>query len=274
MTEGPDAFLGGLLRLHQPPRGAHRAGTDAVLLARWLTPAPESRLCDVGAGTGAVGLACAALVPGLRLTLVERDPALAERARANAALNGVEAEIIAADVLAPAAERRAAGLLPDRFDMVLTNPPFFEAGTHRVSPRANRAAAHTFAVGSLDAWIRTCTAILRPGGQIGLIHRADALPACLDALKGRFGGLAIRPVHARAEAPAIRVLIAATRGSRAGLSLLPPLVLHGPDGAFTPEAEALHRGSSQGFERSGPFAGPGRSPGNISGLCPEDPPKG
>jgi tRNA1(Val) A37 N6-methylase TrmN6 len=239
----PDAFLGGLLRLHQPPRGAHRAGTDAVLLARLLAPAASDRLCDIGAGTGAVGLGCAALVPGLRPTLVERDPDLVEQARANAALNRIEARIIAADVLAPAAERRARGLLPDSFDLVLTNPPFFAAGSHRASPQSGRAAAHTFADGSLEAWIRACTAILRPGGRLGLIHRADALTTCLDALKGRYGGLAIRPVHARAEAPAIRILISATKGSRAAPSLLAPLVLHGPEGGFTPEAEALHRGA-------------------------------
>ncbi len=75
-----------------------------------------------------------------------------------------------------------------------------------------------------------------------MIHRADALPACLDALRGRYGGLAIRPVHARAETPAIRILIDATKGSRAVPSLLPPLVLHETDGSFTPEAAALHGG--------------------------------
>ncbi|APT33934.1 hypothetical protein MCBMB27_04643 [Methylobacterium phyllosphaerae] len=247
MTEeadtGADSFLGGLLRLHQPPRGAHRAGTDAVLLARLLAPQAGERVCDVGAGTGAVGLACAALSPGLRPTLVERDPVLAGQARANAALNGIDAQVLVADVLASAAERRAAGLVPDSFDVVLTNPPFFAPGSHRASPHPGRAAAHTFAGGDLETWIRTCTAILRPGGRLGLIHRADALPACLDALKGRYGGLAIRPVHPRGDAPAIRVLIAAVRGSRAAASLRPPLVLHGSDGTFTAEAEALHRGA-------------------------------
>lgn len=247
MTEeadtGADSFLGGLLRLHQPPRGAHRAGTDAVLLARLLAPQAGDRVCDVGAGTGAVGLACAALAPGLRPTLVERDPVLAGQARANAALNGIDAQVLVADVLAPAAERRAAGLVPDSFDVVLTNPPFFAPGSHRASPHPGRAAAHTFAGGDLETWIRTCTAILRPGGRLGLIHRADALPACLDALKGRYGGLAIRPVHPRGDAPAIRVLITAVRGSRAAPSLRPPLVLHGSDGTFTAEAEALHRGA-------------------------------
>lgn len=244
MTAEPDAFLGGLLHLHQPPRGAHRAGTDAVLLARLIPPGPGDRLCDAGAGTGAVGLACATLAPGLAPTLVERDPDLAAAARTNAALNGIPAEVIEADLLAPAAERRAAGLRADRFDVVLTNPPFFAAGGHRPSPHPGRAAAHTFSGGDLEAWIRACTAILRPGGRLGMIHRADALPACLAALGGRYGAVAIRPVHARADTAAIRILITAIRGSRAATSLLPPLVLHGPGGGFTPEAEALHRGAA------------------------------
>ena len=245
MTPEPDAILGGRLRLHQPPRGAHRAGTDAVLLARLLAPAPGDRLCDVGSGPGTVGLGCAVLTPGIRTTLVERAPDLVTLARENARLNGLDAQVIEADVLAPAAARRAAGLLPDTFDIVLTNPPFFEGAAHRPSPNDGRAAAHAFPTGGLDAWIRTCTAILRPRGKLGLIHRPDALPACLDAMAGRFGAIAIRPVHARAEAPAIRILLSAVKGSRAVASLLPPLVLflERDDRRLTPEAEALHRGA-------------------------------
>ncbi len=237
----PNAFLGGRLQLHQPPRGAHRAGTDGVLLARLLAPEPGERLCDLGSGPGIVGLACAILRPGLAVTLVERDPALAELARANAALNGVAADVIEADVLAPGREREAAGLRPDAFDCVLTNPPFFEDGRYRPSPDAGKASAHGLSAEGLDAWIRTCAATLRPGGRIGMIHRADALPRCLAALGGRFGGIAVRPVHAKDGEAAIRILVSAVKGSRAAFSLAPPLVLHGPDGRFTPEADALHR---------------------------------
>lgn len=244
MRGEPDAILGGLLRLHQPPRGAHRAGTDAVLLARLLAPASGDRVCDVGAGPGTVGLACARLAPGIDVTLVERDADLAALARDNAVLNGIAARVIEADVLAPAAARREAGLLPDAFDLVLTNPPFFEGAAHRPSPHPGRASAHALPVGGLDTWIGACTAILRPGGRFGLIHRADALAACLKAMDGRLGAAAIRPVHARAEAPAIRILISALKGSRATAKLLPALVLQAPDGRFTPEAEALHRGAA------------------------------
>ncbi|MGU3537094.1 tRNA1(Val) (adenine(37)-N6)-methyltransferase [Methylobacterium sp. A54F] len=243
---GPDAFLGGRLRLLQPPRGSHRAGTDAVLLASLLGPLDGAVVCDVGAGTGAVGLACAALWPDCRALLVEREAPLADLARRNAAANGLgdRVTVVEADVLAPGAARRAAGLAPDMADAVLTNPPYHDHGRHRPSPVAGKATAHSFWAGDLGGWIRACTSLVRPGGRIGLIHRADALPACLDVLRGRFGDLAVRPVHPGPERPAIRVLISGAKGSRAPLRLLPPLVLHGADGRFTPEAEALHRGAT------------------------------
>ncbi|MDV2984747.1 UNVERIFIED_CONTAM: methyltransferase [Methylobacteriaceae bacterium AG10] len=245
MSTEPDAFLGGSLKLRQPPRGAHRAGTDAVLLARLLVPEPGSTLYDLGAATGAVGLAAARLSEVDRVVLVERDPDLIALARENASANGLDdrVAVIEADILAPGAQRRDAGLVPDSADLVLTNPPFFEEGAHRPSPDPGKAAAHTFASGGLDLWLRTCADVLRPGGWLGLIHRADALPACLDALRGRFGGCAVRPVYGRAGRPAIRVLIAAVKGSRAPFRLLPPLVLQDETGRFTPEAEALHQGA-------------------------------
>lgn len=245
MTAPPDAFLGGRLLLHQPPKGAHRAGTDAILLACVLSPEPGNTLCDLGSGPGVVGLACAVMRPGLAVTLVERDPDSAELARRNATLNGVQARVVEADILAPAEARMKAGLLPDSFDCVLTNPPFFEEGRYRPSPDPGRAAAHGFAPEGLDGWLRTCAGILRSGGRLGLIHRADALPQCLMAMERRFGAIAVRAVQPRAEAPAIRVLITATKGSRGPFSLLPPLVLHEADGRFTVEAEALHKGEDR-----------------------------
>ena len=186
--------------------------------------------------------------------LVERDPGLAGLAVRNARANGLgdRVAVLAADALAPGARRRAAGLTAGMADILLTNPPFFEPGRHRPSPDAGKAAAHGFAAqdatalgpagSGLDGWLRTCADLLRPGGRLGLIHRADALPACLAALRGRFGAIAVRPVHPRADRAAIRILVRAVKGSRGPTELRPPLVLHGSDGRFTAEAEALHRG--------------------------------
>ena len=80
--------------------------------------------------------------------------------------------------------------------------------------------------------------------SLGLIHRAQSLSEILAALSGRFGDIRVLPVHPSADAAATRILVRATSGSRAGLQLLPGLVLHEPDGAWTSRANAVLRGEA------------------------------
>ncbi len=239
-----DAILGGRLNLRQMLAG-HRVGTDAVLLAAAAGP-PARRIVDVGAGVGAVGLALLTRWPEARADFVEIDSGLAALARENAALNGVaeRSRVFALDALDGRA-RRAAGLPDGEADLVVTNPPFFAAEAARVSPDPSRARAHAFAAGAeapLGAWIVASLALLAPSGRFVMIHRPDALPEILEAFGRRLGDVAIRPVHPRAEADAIRVLVSGIKGSRAPTRLSPGLVLHEASGAFTPRGDALHRG--------------------------------
>jgi tRNA1(Val) A37 N6-methylase TrmN6 len=237
-----DTLLAGRVRLRQPRRG-HRIGTDAVLLAATVSARDGDVVYDLGAGAGGVGLIVAARSLA-SLVFVERDPALAELCRQNLALNGLaeRARVVEADILAPARERRQAGLSPASADVVVTNPPFLEEMRSRRSPVEGRAAAHHIAEGGLEGWIRTCADLLNTKGRLFLIHRADRLGDCLAHLGPAFGAIAVRNVHPRADEPAIRVLLGATKGSRQPMRLLPALVLHDAEGRFTPEAEAIHSG--------------------------------
>lgn len=237
----PFSFLGGRLRLRQSARG-HRVGTDAILLAAATPARTEGLVLDVGAGVGAVGLSAALIAPAAKIGLVEIDPGSCVLARENIVENGLEARVgvYEADLLA-ASSRLQAGLGNERAEVVLTNPPYLLPSRARVSPDPARARAHVSAAG-LEPWTRACLALLRPGGTFVMIHRADALADCLESIGSRLGGLAVLPVAPKAEIPAIRILLRGVKGSKAPLTLLPPLVLHGADGKFTPEAEAIHRG--------------------------------
>jgi len=243
-----DRLLGGRFAVVQPQRGHHRAGTDALLLAAALPPGAAGCVVDLGAGTGAAGLAVAARCPATTVVLVERDPVLAGLARAaiglteNAALAG-RVRVVEADVGAPAAVRLAAGLSGGAAAHVVINPPFHPPGAVRASPAAGRAAAHVLADGGLEPWLRTAAWALAPGGGLAVIFPAVGLAALLAALGGRFGAVAVKPVHARAGTAAIRVVVTAVKGSRAPLRLCDRLVLHAADtGAWTVEADAVLRG--------------------------------
>jgi tRNA1(Val) A37 N6-methylase TrmN6 len=216
------------------------------LLAASVDALGSETVVDLGAGVGGVGLMIAARAEAVSLVFVEDEPTLADVCRRNIQLNGWEARgrVVRADILAPGHERRRQGLLPESADIVVTNPPFQVAGRSRPSPDASRAFAHQLPAGGLERWIRVCSDLLKPKGRLALIHRADRLSDCLGQLERGFGGVVVRTIHPRAGEPAIRIVLTAVKGSRAPLVVVPPLVLHGPDGRFTPEAEAIHRGET------------------------------
>jgi tRNA1(Val) A37 N6-methylase TrmN6 len=220
-----DAFLGGRLRLRQP-RSGHRAGHDAMLLAAATPARSGDRVVDLGAGVGAAGLAVARRVAGIELVLVEIDAGLAELARGNAAANAVPADVIVLDVTSAADVFAAAGLSPDSVDVVLMNPPFNDPARHRASPDKAREIAHVSTAAALERWILAARRILKSGGVLALIWRADGLVEVLSALGRGFGSLELLPVHAEATEPAIRVLIRATKGGKAPLQMHAALVLN------------------------------------------------
>src|SRR5688572_25642885 len=81
-----DAVLDGRLRLRQPNKG-HRVGHDAILLAAATAAKKGEHAVDLGSGVGAAGLALGSRVEGLRVTLVDVDPALVALAAENAERN-------------------------------------------------------------------------------------------------------------------------------------------------------------------------------------------
>ncbi|MHB8272322.1 tRNA1(Val) (adenine(37)-N6)-methyltransferase [Bradyrhizobium sp.] len=236
-----DAFLGGRLRLRQPKSG-HRAGHDAMLLAAATPARSGDRVVDFGAGAGAAGLALATRIPGIRITLIEIDEALAELARGNAVLNRLDANVIAMDLASGAEAFAGAGLAPDSVDVVLMNPPFNDSKRHRSSPNRNRKIAHVADAATLENWIDAARRILKSAGVLTLIWRADGIAQVLAALDRGFGSLAILPLHGNAATPAIRVLIRAIKGGRAPAAIYPGLMLNDESGVPNKQVQEILAG--------------------------------
>jgi tRNA1(Val) A37 N6-methylase TrmN6 len=235
-----DDFLGGRLSIVQP-RAGHRAGSDAVFLAAAVPATAGERVLEVGAGVGVAGLCLLARVPNLEVTAVEIDEKLCALAEDNAARNGFADRfaVVEADITASGKILRAAGLAREGYDQVIANPPFHAEGAVRAAPDAARARAHVMQHGALAAWVKTLTAMAAPGSVLTLIHKAECLGEIIELLHGRFGDVAVFPLFPKPGGPATRIIVQGRKGSRAGLRLLPGLVLHGPGGAYAAEAEAL-----------------------------------
>ena len=253
MSETVDAFHRGRFVVVQPNGTGHRSGIDAMLLAGTVPSGFRGHVVDLGAGAGAAGLAVASRSKDAAVTLVERDGLMAEFARRSVAHadNSVMAghtNVIEADVTLTGKQRVDAGLLDNHFDFAIMNPPFNPA-RDRQTPDALKSDAHVMAPDMFETWLRTAAAIVTASGGIAIIARPQSLPDIFDAMKNRFGGIKILPVLARESEPSIRIIVTATKGSRADLAILPPLVLHGPTGnGFLERAEMICNGVTGLFD--------------------------
>ena len=127
------------------------------------------------------------------------------------------------------------------------NPPF-NAGHDRASPDQLKRGAHVMPDGLFERWLRSAAAVVKPRGGVAVIARPQSIGEILAALAGRFGKAELLPIHPRPDRPAIRIVARAVRGSRAAMSLLPPLFLHeaGSD-RFSARADDINNGRASLF---------------------------
>ncbi len=231
-------------RATQFPRSQHLLPRRSV----GASLGPRVHACG---GHSSSQFAVAVRCPKTCVTLVENAPEMAECARRSIALPENAAfsdrmRLIEADVTLSGDAREKAGLLRNAYAATIMNPPFNSA-SDRATPDALKRAAHVMDDNLFETWLRTAAAITKPGGFLALIARPASLSPILKALEGRFGGARIVPVHGRAGSPAIRILLRAQKGNRAGLTLEPPLILRDADNQVTERTEALTNGQAALF---------------------------
>lgn len=242
---GPISLLGGRVRLDQRQAGL-AATIEPVLLAAAVPAREGEAVLEAGAGVGTAALCLLARVPGARVAAVERDPAQAAAAVANAALNGWGGRlaVVAGDIAARGTARAAASLGP--FAHGMANPPWFADGSLPSLPQ-RRAAKHVAAkhgedAARLGAWVSFLARRVAQGGTVTLALTPAHLPEALAAFAAaRLGSITVLPLWPRAGQAAKRLLLAGRKGGRGPCRILAGLVLHHADGRFTEEAEAVLR---------------------------------
>ncbi len=210
---------------------------DSVLLAHYPVIKPKDRIIDLGTGTGVISLLASAL-GGQDITAIEVNPVMADLARRNVMGNDKEKiiHVLEADY------REARKYFPSGyFSLIFVNPPYREVGSGRMSENHGIASASYELNATLDEVFKTAQYLLKYGGRMAMVHRADRL-ADLISLGRKYGmePKRMRLIYARKGHNAVRVLLEWKYGGHAELSVEPPLLLHNKDGSYTDEVMAIY----------------------------------
>lgn len=215
-----------------------RLGTDSVLLADFVNIGTRKHGIDLGCGSGILPLLLLVRSDRLHMTGLEINPEAARVADANIAANALEerCDIVTGDI------RRCRELFrTGQFDLVVANPPYFTAGSGKQSPDADKAAARSEKLCSLEDICRAASYLCRTGGAFCLVHRAERLADVICLLRETgFEPKRLRTVSHSAEKEPSLVLIEARRGAGSGLKIMPPLFICGDDGRESAEIKRIY----------------------------------
>ncbi|GAB3231926.1 methyltransferase [Algoriphagus aestuariicola] len=142
-------------RIHQD-RCAMKLSTDAILLGSLAKAENPTKILDIGTGTGVIALMLAQRFPDAQVTAVEIDPDAAEQAAENfsgSAFAG-RLSLIQARVQDFATK--------DKFDLIVSNPPYF--ADHLKSPDSKRnRALHTDELSFEELVVKVSSLLSREG---------------------------------------------------------------------------------------------------------------
>lgn len=164
-------------QLDTPP-GTFPLSTDSILLAHFANLPKNAKVLDLGSGCGTLGLLLCAKDDGCTVTGIE----LQEQSH-QIALKNIQRNHLSHRITSICTDLRnfAQQDIPDRFDICISNPPYFSGGpASRQTPCARRNDHCT-----AENLMKTASSALKYGGDFYLVQKPENL-AHLCACAGAF----------------------------------------------------------------------------------------
>lgn len=197
---------------------AMKVNTDAVLLGAWMSLpcCGNPRVLDIGTGTGVIALMAAQRMAAEgkcgTVEAVEIDPGACRDASANFSAAPWEGMDL---ILHRKSLQDFSNSLPDKFDLIFTNPPYF-IDSLKSADESKVLARHTDTLSQREILFHSAR-LLVPGGMLALVlpvtegeeflRKVEFLQGHTPAGENRFVVRRVCRVHTIERKPAKRMLI-------------------------------------------------------------------
>jgi len=219
------------IQLYQSKTG-YRFSVDALLLFDFVHLKIVRKIADLGAGSGIVGILLAKKYHHATAVLYEIQPGLASLAGQNILINNMQnrMKVVQTDIT-DLSTPDTFSPTPDRYDLVVTNPPFRRGESGRINIDEERAIARHELKISLRGLIDAASHLLKPKGRFCIIYHPVRFAELMDILRRKdIEPKRVRFVHSNRNSEAKMVLLEAVRGGRMGLKIEKPLFIYDDEG--------------------------------------------
>jgi len=177
--ESVDGILGNKIRVIQALKG-YRVSEDAIILTWFARPSPHEWIMDAGTGCGVIAFGMAIREPSIVVVAIEIQKDLADRAARGTRLNelGSRVLIIRGDVT-----NATNFLRHEIFDMIVCNPPYYEAGRGRINLEHEKALSRHQLMMPVPLLFGVSSRLLRKGGRLCIIYPASAVDGIETAMQ-------------------------------------------------------------------------------------------
>ena len=207
-------------------------GIDSVLLTDFAKEIkPNSRIIDLGSGTGIIPILLSAKTKNTNFIGIEIQEDVAEMASRSIKLNHLENRIkIENDSILNLKSKYEKG----SFDVVTTNPPYKKLNTGLVNENSKKLISRHEITASLEDFIEITSYLLKDFGEFYMVHRPDRLVDIIYLMRYyNIEPKKIRFVYPNRQKPTNLILIKGVKCGKTFLKFEDNLYVYDEDGNYT-----------------------------------------
>ncbi len=211
---------------------------DAVLLANFATVKSNDNVIDLGTGSGVIPLLLASRQKRLKVTGLELQAEVADRAQRSVQLNNLTETI----KITQGDLKQVEELLPlGQADLVTCNPPYMSTGHGLLNELDSMAIARHEIKCTLEDVIRAGSKLLTFKGRMAVVHKPHRLVDIFYLMRQyKIEPKRLRLVYPRPGRKCNMVLVEGLLGGGVELEVLEPLFIYGADGQYTEELLSIY----------------------------------
>ncbi len=209
-------------------------GIDSVLLADFAKEIKrDSKVIDLGTGTGIIGILLCAKTEISRMVGVEIQEEVYDIAKRNVKLNKLEEKFTLMNINIKELDKRQE---IGKFDAIVTNPPYKKENTGIQNENEKKLISRHEIAANLEDFIRISSQLLKDKKDLYMVHRPDRLVDIIELLrKYRLEPKKLKLVYPKPEKEPNLLLIKATKNAKPFLKVEKPLYVYKENGEYTDE---------------------------------------